>query len=90
MEKMKEVPQDIITQQKALTMALGPRPTLTTIHHLERGLKPRHLTMIALCGALGIGLLVGMGLALAKPGLVGIFTPLSDALSSSSCQLWER
>jgi len=30
-----------------------------------------------------------MGLALAKAGLVGIFMPLSDALSSSSCQLWK-
>lgn len=54
-------------------MALRPRPTLTTIHRLERGLKPRHLTMIALGGALGTGLLVRTDPPLAKAGPAGIF-----------------
>jgi amino acid transporter len=41
--------------------------------HLERGLKPHHLTMMALRGALSTGLLVGTGSALAKAGPAGIF-----------------
>ena len=40
---------------------------------LEKGLKPRHLTMIALGGALGTGLLIGTGSALAKAGPAGVF-----------------
>ncbi|KAI5295523.1 amino acid transporter [Ascosphaera acerosa] len=35
---------------------------------LERGLKARHITMIAIGGAVGTGLLIGTGSALARAG----------------------
>jgi amino acid transporter len=37
-------------------------------HHLHRGLKSRHITMIAIGGAIGTGLIVGTGKALAQSG----------------------
>jgi amino acid transporter len=36
--------------------------------HLHRGLKARHITMIAIGGAIGTGLIIGTGAALAKAG----------------------
>ncbi|EJD02855.1 dicarboxylic amino acid permease [Fomitiporia mediterranea MF3/22] len=36
--------------------------------HLHRGLKSRHITMIAIGGAIGTGLIIGTGAALAKAG----------------------
>jgi amino acid transporter len=38
--------------------------------HLHRGLKSRHITMIAIGGAIGTGLIVGTGKALAQSGYV--------------------
>lgn len=35
---------------------------------LHRGLRARHITMIAIGGAIGTGLIVGTGVALAKSG----------------------
>jgi amino acid transporter len=35
---------------------------------LHRGLKARHITMIAIGGAIGTGLIIGTGVALAKAG----------------------
>lgn len=35
---------------------------------LHRGLKARHITMIAIGGAIGTGLIIGTGSALAKAG----------------------
>lgn len=40
---------------------------------LNRGLKPRHLSMIAIGGALGTGLIVGTGKALASSGPGSLF-----------------
>jgi len=37
-------------------------------HHLRRGLKARHITMIAMGGAVGTGLIIGTGTALEKGG----------------------
>ncbi|KAF2745555.1 hypothetical protein M011DRAFT_479057 [Sporormia fimetaria CBS 119925] len=37
-------------------------------HHLHRGLKSRHITMIAIGGAIGTGLIIGTGKALAQSG----------------------
>ncbi|RPB24367.1 dicarboxylic amino acid permease [Terfezia boudieri ATCC MYA-4762] len=37
-------------------------------HSLHRGLKARHITMIAIGGAIGTGLIIGTGSALAKAG----------------------
>jgi amino acid permease len=56
MEKMKETTQEVVTQQQSIG---DGNTTDLASDHLERGLKPRHLTMIALGGALGTGLLVG-------------------------------
>lgn len=43
-----------------------------TVHgdhqHLHRGLKSRHITMIAIGGAIGTGLILGTGKALAQSG----------------------
>jgi yeast amino acid transporter len=38
--------------------------------HLHRGLKSRHITMIAIGGAIGTGLIIGTGKALADSGYV--------------------
>jgi amino acid transporter len=35
---------------------------------LHRGLKSRHITMIAIGGAIGTGLIIGTGKALAQSG----------------------
>ncbi|KAB2571291.1 Dicarboxylic amino acid permease [Lasiodiplodia theobromae] len=42
-------------------------------HELQRRLKSRHVTMIALGGSLGTGLLVGTGAGLVKAGPGGLF-----------------
>lgn len=36
--------------------------------HLHRGLKSRHITMIAIGGAIGTGLIIGTGKALQQSG----------------------
>jgi yeast amino acid transporter len=41
--------------------------------HLHRGLKSRHITMIAIGGAIGTGLIVGTGKALAQAGPGSLF-----------------
>lgn len=38
--------------------------------HLHRGLKSRHITMIAIGGAIGTGLIIGTGKALYQSGYV--------------------
>lgn len=40
---------------------------------LERGLKARHITMIAIGGAIGTGLVIGTGEALAQAGPGSVF-----------------
>lgn len=44
---------------------------------LHRGLKARHITMIAIGGALGTGLIIGTGKALAQAGPGSIFISYS-------------
>lgn len=45
------------------------RERLEDVHHdLHRGLKARHITMIAIGGAVGTGLIIGTGAALAQAG----------------------
>ena len=41
--------------------------------HLHRGLKSRHITMIAIGGAIGTGLIIGSGTALVRGGPLGLF-----------------
>jgi len=45
--------------------------------HLHRGLKSRHITMIALGGAIGTGLIIGTGKALAQSGPASILIAYS-------------
>jgi amino acid transporter len=40
--------------------------------HLHRGLKSRHITMIAIGGAIGTGLIIGTGKALYQSGYVPV------------------
>lgn len=42
-------------------------------HHLQRGLKSRQVAMIAIGGAIGTGLIIGTGKALATAGPGSIF-----------------
>lgn len=44
---------------------------------LHRGLKARHITMIAIGGAIGTGLIIGTGKALAQAGPGAIFISYS-------------
>lgn len=44
---------------------------------LHRGLKARHITMIAIGGALGTGLIIGTGKALAQAGPGSVFLSYS-------------
>jgi amino acid transporter len=65
---------------KAGVIGTGETPAFNTdnngvvVHadngHLHRGLKSRHITMIAIGGAIGTGLIIGTGKALAQSGYV--------------------
>ncbi|KAJ5679444.1 amino acid permease [Penicillium macrosclerotiorum] len=48
-------------------------PELAETRELRKGLKQRHIQMIALCGTIGTGLFLGSGRALANAGPAGIF-----------------
>lgn len=50
--------------------------------HLHRGLKSRHITMIAIGGAIGTGLIIGTGKALAQSGYVTQIPSLGLQLTS--------
>jgi amino acid transporter len=50
--------------------------------HLHRGLKSRHITMIAIGGAIGTGLIIGTGKALAQSGYVGATSTNDPALTA--------
>lgn len=58
----------------------GPEPVVAedgAVHyadhqHLHRGLKSRHITMIAIGGAIGTGLIIGTGKALSRSGPASI------------------
>jgi hypothetical protein len=67
------------TNYKAGVVGTGDGPLNTdsdgvVVHadhsHLHRGLKSRHITMIAIGGAIGTGLIIGTGKALAQSGYV--------------------
>lgn len=47
---------------------------------LHRGLKSRHITMIAIGGAIGTGLVIGTGKALARAGPASILIAYVDTL----------
>lgn len=50
---------------------------------LHRGLKSRHITMIAIGGALGTGLIIGTGEALAQSGCVSLQSMSQSPLLTS-------
>ncbi|KZT26248.1 amino acid permease Dip5 [Neolentinus lepideus HHB14362 ss-1] len=65
---------------------------LTHSHNLHRGLMARHITMIALGGALGTGLIIGSGAALAKGGPASIlisYTVVGFVMYLVMCALGE-
>ncbi|KAL1727744.1 amino acid permease/ SLC12A domain-containing protein [Schizophyllum commune] len=49
----------------------------STQHDLHRGLKARHITMIAIGGAIGTGLIIGTGSALARAGPASVLISYS-------------
>lgn len=55
---------------------------------LHRGLHARHITMIAIGGAIGTGLIVGTGSALAKAGPGAIFIAYSIIVSIPAIGLY--
>lgn len=69
-------------QEKAVTVSNTASEFATQVcvdssTHLHRGLRARQVTMIALGGALGSGLLIGTGSALARAGPASIFISYS-------------
>ena len=66
------------SEPKGAVIGTGETPAFNTdsngvaVHgdhsHLHRGLKSRHITMIAIGGAIGTGLIIGTGKALAQSG----------------------
>lgn len=50
------------------SQAVDPPATQDDRTQLHRGLKARHITMIAIGGAIGTGLIIGTGAALARAG----------------------
>ena len=60
-------------------------------HDLVRGLKDRHVQMIAIGGAIGVGLFLGSATAISRagPGRAWCWPmPWGDWRSSSSCGRW--
>ncbi|RPB05063.1 dicarboxylic amino acid permease [Choiromyces venosus 120613-1] len=56
-------------EEKIPQSELTPEEAGADAHHnLHRGLKARHITMIAIGGAIGTGLIIGTGSALARAG----------------------
>lgn len=51
---------------------------------LHRGLKSRHITMIAIGGAIGTGLIIGTGKALARAGPASILIAYVESLAVRS------
>ncbi|TKW48610.1 Dicarboxylic amino acid permease [Colletotrichum tanaceti] len=77
-EKMGPSGLDVdITHQQSAKFGQVEDPNGDPGHELHKRLETRHVTMIALGGALGTGLLVGTGSALVKAGPAGILIDYS-------------
>ncbi|KAK1976391.1 amino acid permease [Colletotrichum cereale] len=63
---------DNLSQQQSPKFGQVDDPNVEPGHELHKRLEARHVTMIALGGALGTGLLIGTGSALVKTGPAGI------------------
>ncbi|ODQ78277.1 hypothetical protein BABINDRAFT_9493 [Babjeviella inositovora NRRL Y-12698] len=67
----------IRTQEYNLDLSRSTPVAISDSHRLKKDLKARHITMIAIGGALGTGLIIGTGAALAKAGPASIFIAYS-------------
>ncbi|KAK6206708.1 amino acid permease [Colletotrichum tabaci] len=76
-EKMGPSGLDDISHQQSAKFGQVEDPNVEPGHELHRRLETRHVTMIALGGALGTGLLIGTGSALVKAGPAGILIDYS-------------
>lgn len=61
----------VVEDHDATTHIVGHEVAADTALH--RGLKARHITMIAIGGAIGTGLIIGTGAALARAGPGSVF-----------------
>ncbi|KZL80457.1 amino acid permease [Colletotrichum incanum] len=76
-EKMGPSGLENLSQQQSAKFGQVEDPNVEPGHELHKRLETRHVTMIALGGALGTGLLIGTGSALVKTGPAGILIDYS-------------
>ncbi|KAJ0322255.1 hypothetical protein COL5a_008864 [Colletotrichum fioriniae] len=76
-EKMEPARLEGLSHQQSAKIGQVEDPNILPGHELHKRLETRHVTMIALGGALGTGLLIGTGSALVKAGPAGILIDYS-------------
>ncbi|KAK1720122.1 hypothetical protein CaCOL14_002144 [Colletotrichum acutatum] len=76
-EKMEPAGLENLSHQQSAKIGQVEDPYIQPGHELHKRLETRHVTMIALGGALGTGLLIGTGSALVKAGPAGILVDYS-------------
>ncbi|GKT55746.1 dicarboxylic amino acid permease [Colletotrichum tofieldiae] len=76
-EKMGPSGLEDLSHQQSAKFGQVEDPNVEPGHELHKRLETRHVTMIALGGALGTGLLIGTGSALVKTGPAGILIDYS-------------
>ncbi|GKT82595.1 dicarboxylic amino acid permease [Colletotrichum tofieldiae] len=76
-EKMGSSGLEDLSHQQSAKFGQVEDPNVEPGHELHKRLETRHVTMIALGGALGTGLLIGTGSALVKTGPAGILIDYS-------------
>ncbi|KAK1994816.1 amino acid permease [Colletotrichum falcatum] len=79
MDQEKKDPSGVesLSQEQSAKFGQVDDPNVEPGHELHKRLETRHVTMIALGGALGTGLLIGTGSALVKTGPAGILVDYS-------------
>ncbi|WVQ66638.1 uncharacterized protein L199_004823 [Kwoniella botswanensis] len=68
-----EIPNDSSKELAAYDVAVQAVEVQDPHHGTKRGLKPRHVQMMAISGAIGTGLFLGTGTTLAKSGPLSLF-----------------
>ncbi|KXH65891.1 amino acid permease [Colletotrichum salicis] len=76
-EKMEPEGLEGLSHQQSAKIGQVEDPNIQPGHKLHKRLETRHVTMIALGGALGTGLLIGTGSALVKAGPAGMLIDYS-------------
>ncbi|KAI8265746.1 Dicarboxylic amino acid permease [Colletotrichum sp. SAR 10_98] len=76
-EKLEPAAMEALSRQQSAKVGEVQDPANQPGHDLHKRLETRHVTMIALGGALGTGLLIGTGSALVKTGPAGILIDYS-------------